>query len=136
MTSPLNQDVDAKFYYTDPLSQKSYPAWMVQAVDELIYKVRHKSVWEITDFCLEIWAKKYPTEHKEYLKFMARYRANRKNKHGSTDNKTWRSLVEVPQELTYLLNKIASHKIEEYGTQKYWREFAKRYPGFRGGEKF
>lgn len=115
---------------------KSYPSWMVAAVDELIYKIRHKNVWEITDFAIAVWAKKYPKEHKEYLKFMARYRSNRKNQHGSTEDKAWRSLVEVPREITYLLNKIASHKIEEYGEQKYWREFAKRYPGFRGGDKF
>lgn len=132
----LNQDVDSGFYYTDPLTQKSYPAWMVTAVDELIYKIRHKDIWEITDFCIAIWAKKYPKEHKAYLNTMKRFRANRKNEYGSTESHTWRNLVEVPQEITYLLNKIASHKIEDYGTQKYWRDFAKRYPGFRGGDTF
>jgi hypothetical protein len=132
----INQDIDAGFTYTDPLTQKSYPAWMVSAVDELLYKVRHQNIWKIVDFCLEIWAKKYPKEYKEYMKEVARYRANRKNKFASTDSKWWRDLVHVPRELTYLLNSIASHKIEEYGPQKFWRDFSKRYPGFRGGDKF
>ena len=109
---------------------------MVEAVDQLIGKIRHKSVWDIVDFCIEIWAKKFPTEHKKFLEEMKRFRANRKNQYGATESRSLRNLLSVPPEVTYLLYKIASHKIEDYGTTKFWRDFAKRYPAFRGGDKF
>jgi hypothetical protein len=122
--------------YLDPLTGRVAPSWLVAAIDELMVKMRHKKIWEIVDFCLEIWAKKYPKEHRAYLNELANFRRNRKNQYASTDNKWLRGLVTVPQELTYLLSKIADHKIDEYGREKFWRDFAKRYPGFRQGDKF
>ena len=121
--------------YTDPLTLKTYPAWMSIAVDELLLKVRHKDIWEIVDFAIAIWAKKYPVKHKQYLRDMAAYRKNRANKHASNKTKSMRQLVELPREINYLLNKIASHRIEDYGEKKFWREFAKRYPAFSPAKK-
>jgi len=132
----VNSDVDPNFYYTDVLTQKTYPSWMVAAVDELIYKVRHMNIWKIVDFCIDIWAKKHPKEHKLFLKDMVAYRKNRKNSTSSTDSKSMRELAIVPREITFLLDKIAFDKINDYGKKKFWREFSKRYPGFRPGEKF
>jgi hypothetical protein len=128
--------VGTSITYKDPLSGKEYPSWMVEAVDQLLFKIRHKSIWEIVDFCIEVWAKKNPKDYQDYFKYMKRYRASRKNKYGSTKDKSIRSLVQVPRELTGILNKIAIHRIEEYGEDKFWKDFAKKYPGFRGGEKY
>lgn len=116
--------------YTDPLTQRTVPAWMSTAVDELLYKVRHKNIWEIVDFCIEMWAKKYPVEHKKFLKEMASFKKNRANKFASSETKSMRQLVELPRDVNYLLDKIASHKIADYGEKKFWREFARRYPAF------
>lgn len=136
LSSGLNSDIDADFLYTDPLTQKTYPTWMVAAIDELLYKIRHKPIWEIVDFCLGIWAKKYPKDYKVFLKDMEEFRKNRRTETASNQSGSMRNLVEVPRELTFLLNKIASHKIQDYGEHKFWRDFAKRYPAFRGGTKF
>lgn len=132
----LGNSIKSEPLHLDPLTGRVAPAWMVAAVDELLVKVRHMDVWKIVDFCIEIWAKKYPTDHKKYLDEMKKYRANRKNKYSSTKTMWLRELVIAPQELTYLLNKVASHRIEEYGTAKFWRDFSRKYPGFRPGEKF
>jgi len=123
-------------YTYDALADKQRPSWMVEAVDQLLHKVRKQNLWKIVDFCISVWAKRYPSEHKEYLKTLSRYRANRKNEYGSTKNKTWRELSVIPPLIDYLLNKIADDKIEVYGKKKFYREFARRYPGFRGGTKF
>jgi hypothetical protein len=123
-------------YTYDTLADKQRPAWMVEAVDRLLAKVKKQNLWKIVDFCIDIWAKRYPKEHKEYLKALSRYRANRKNEYGATKNKAWRELGVIPPLIYYLLNKIAFDKIEVYGKTRFYREFAKRYPGFRGGTKF
>lgn len=130
-----NNDIDKEFIYTDPLTQKSYPSYMVQAVDDLLYKVRHKTLWDIVEWCIEFWMKKHPVEHKKYLKAVKEHQQSRKNKFASTKDKQFRELVHIPSDISYLLEKIARHKIEDYGRLKFYKEFAKRYPGFRGGEK-
>lgn len=127
--------IDEELTYTDPITMKSWDAALVGMVDELLYKVRKKSIWEITDFCIRIWAKKYPKQHKQYLKAVKDIRTSRKNKTGSTEEKQLRYLVEPPSDVSYLLEKLAKHKLEEYGRTKYWREFARRYPGFSVAEK-
>lgn len=116
--------------YNDPITGRQTPAWLSTAVDELIYKIRHKDIWQIFEFCIEIWAKKYPSEHKKYLAEMKKYKANRLNKYGSTKNKFMRELVSLPRELNFLLDKLAADKIVDYGPKKFWREVARRYPGF------
>lgn len=108
---------------------------MVEAVDELILKVRHKDIWEIVDFCIEIWAKKYPEEHKKYLKEMATYKKSRANKFSSSKTNSMRELISIPREINFLLDKIASHRIADYGPKKFWQEFARRYKGFSPAEK-
>jgi hypothetical protein len=116
--------------YHDPISGRDVPTWMSVAVDELLYKVRHKDIWQIVDFCIEIWAKKYPQEHKKFLDEMKRYKANRLNKFSSTKNNSQRELVNLPREIDYLLDKLAADKIVEYEPKKFYRELARRYPGF------
>lgn len=91
-------------------------------------------MWKIVDFCIEVWAKKYPEEHKKYLKEMAAYKKARANRYASTKTNSMRELVNLPREINYLLDKIASHRIAEYGPKKFWREFARRYPGFSPAE--
>lgn len=121
--------------YHDPITDKDYPAWLSTAVDELLYKVRHKSIWQIVEFCLAIWAKKYPEEHRKYLKEMAVYKKNRLNKFASTKSKVLRELVSLPPGVNYLLDKIAADKIADYGPKRFWREFAERYPVFSPAQK-
>ena len=122
--------------YTDILTGKSYPAWLVTAVDELILKVRKKDIWQIVEFCLEIWAKKNPKEYKKFMQMQTEYRKQRKNKYASTDSKWLRELVNVPREFKYLITKIAQHRIDEYGEHKFWRDFSRKYPGFRNYDTF
>jgi len=112
----------------DPLSGREYPAWLLTAVDELVYKIRHKTIWEVVDFCLQIWKQKYPAEYNEYLKEMKEYKKNRLNKHAATKSKVYREVIMLPREVNYLLDKFASDKIADYGPKKFWRAFAKRYP--------
>jgi len=112
----------------DPLTGKEYPAWLSTAVDELVYKIRHKSVWEVVDFCLAIWKQKYPTEYKAYLKEMKEYKKERANKYASSKSNTYREVVMLPREVNFLLDKFASDKIADYGPKKFWRNFARRYP--------
>ena len=121
--------------YIDPLTNRVTPAWLSTAVDELILKVRHKDIWEICDFCIEIWAKKFPQEHKAYLKEMKAYRSRRLNSFSSTKSNSLRELINIPREINFLLDKLASHRIADYGPKKFWREFAKRYKGFSPAEK-
>lgn len=116
--------------YNDPISGRQVPAWMSTAVDELLYKIRHKNVWEILEFCIEIWAKKYPEDHKKFLNDMKSHKTNRLNKYASSKTNSMRELVYLPKEINYLLDKIAADKIIDYGPKKFWRELARRYPGF------
>jgi hypothetical protein len=116
--------------YFDPISQKIRDPMLVEAVDTLIYKVRHKSLWEIFEFCFKVWAKKNPDEYTKYLHELAVYKKGRKNKFASTQNKSLRELVILPRDITYLLNKVALDRIEEYGEKKFYRELARRYPVF------
>jgi hypothetical protein len=122
-------------YYTDPITQKTYPADVVQMVDHLLVKIRHKPIWEIVEFCLMIWAKRYPTEYKEYLSAMKDYREARANEYASTKNKWTAEIVKMPPMLHYLLTIIAGHKIQDYGEKKFYQKFAKKYPGFSPASK-
>jgi hypothetical protein len=131
----LNNDIDAEMTYMDPLTMKEYPMWLVEAVDQLLLKIRHKDVWEICDFAISVWAKKHPIEHKKFLAANKNYRESRKKKTGATDSNFMRNLVHVPPDISYILNLVAQHKIEDYGTKKFWREFARRYQGFSNVEK-
>lgn len=108
---------------------------MSVAVDKLLKSVRHKNIWEIVDFCIMVWAKKHPEDHKKFLKEAQNYKKSRKKETGATQDNTRRTLVAIPHEIDYLLQKIAKHRIEEYGRTKFYRDFAKRYPGFRTSEK-
>lgn len=116
--------------YHDPISGRKVPTWLSVAVDELLYKVRKKGLWEIVEFCIEIWKKKYPEEHKKFFGDMRQYKLDRLNKYASSKSKSQRELISLPRELNYLLDKIAADKIADYGPKKFYRELARRYPGF------
>lgn len=116
--------------YNDPVSGRQIPSWLSEAVDQLLFKVRKKGIWEIVDFCIQIWATKYPSEHKKFFKEMKAYKSNRLNKFASSKTNSTRELVSIPRELNFLLDKIAADKIADYGPKKFWRAFAKRYSGF------
>lgn len=133
----LNTDIDTEIIYTDPLTMKSYPSWQVEAVDQLLYKIRHKDIWEICDFAIKVWARKNPTEHVKFLEANKRHRDSRKHETGRTDSMFMRGVVNIPSDISYLLNKMAKHKIQDYkgGELQFWRDFARRYPGFAGAEK-
>jgi hypothetical protein len=128
--------VGTSITYMDPLSGKVYPSWMVAAVDELLYKVKNMDLWQTVDFVLDIWAKRYPTEHKQFLDDIKRYRATRVNEHASTRSNVWRELIMMPPLVDYLLHKIAWDKVEDYGEDKFKREFSRRYAALRPGDKY
>jgi hypothetical protein len=128
-------DIDEEILYTDPLTQKTRPMWLVNAVDQLLLKIRHKDIWEVVEWAINFWARKNPIEHKRFLKAQRDWKSSQKNQFASTDNKSLRSIVNIPSDVSYLLEKFASHKIDDYGRKKFWVQFAKRYPGFSSGEK-
>lgn len=133
----INNDIDTEILYTDPLTEKTYPAWLVEAVDQLLYKIRHKSIWDLCDFAIKIWAKKNPQEHKRWMKWNDEYRKSRKKETGATDSNSLRGLVNIPSDISYVLRKFGQHKIDDYpgGETQFWRDFVKRYPGFGASEK-
>lgn len=130
-----NLQIDDELTYTDPITLKSYNATLVKMVDELLYKVRKKGIWEITDFCIQIWAKKYPKEHKRYIDAVREIKRSRGKETGATKANQLRYIAEPPHDVMYLLEKIAYHKLEDYGREKFWRDFARKYPGFAVAEK-
>lgn len=127
--------IDREIWYTDPLTEKTYRADLVQMVDDLLLKIRKKPLWEVVDFCIEIWARKYPKKHKEYLDAVKEIKSSRRKATASSKTNQTRYLAEPPWEVMMLLEKVAQHKIDDYGKQKFWRKFAKRYPGFSVAEK-
>lgn len=133
----INNDIDFEITYTDPLTLKTYDPHLVEAVDQLLLKIRHKDIWEIVEWAIKIWAYKNPTEHKLFLDAQKNYKMSRKRETGATDSKFMRNLVHIPSDISYLLNKLAKHRIEDYpgGEMAFWRSLAKRYPGFSGVEK-
>lgn len=133
--SDENITIDQEVWYTDPITEKTYRADLVTMVDQLLFKVRKKPLWDVVDFCVQIWAKKQPDGGKKYFDAVKEIKSNRKNKHASTEDKQFRYVAEPPGEVIMLLDKVAQHKINEYGKQKFWREFARRYPGFSVAEK-
>ena len=116
--------------YIDPLTGRVTPVWLQVAVTDLLHKIRHKDIWEIVDFCIKIWGQRNPEDYKAYFKEMKKYKANRLNEYASSKSKVHRELVSLPEDVNYLLDKLAAHRIADYGAQKFWREFARRYPGF------
>lgn len=131
----INNDIDTSILYTDPLTMKTYPAWLVEAVDNLLYKIRHKNIWEICDFAIRVWERKNPTEAKKFYEAQEAFRNSRRSDTGSSKSKWIRGTVNIPSDISYLLTKFADHKIEEYGRLKFWRDFAERYPGFAAANK-
>lgn len=108
---------------------------MEEAVDTLVKKVNNKSIWDVVEFAIAIWSRKYPVESSRFYRSQGNHKQNRLNKFGSTKAMQLRELVNLPWEINYLLEKLARDRIEEYGKKKFWREFAKRYPGFATAEK-
>jgi len=131
----MNNDIDKSILYTDPLTMKSYPAWLVDAVDQLLYKIRHKDIWEIVEFAIKVWEKKNPTEAKKFYKAQEEFRNSRLKDTGASKSNWIRGTVNIPSDISYLLFKFADHKIEDYGKLKFWRDFASRYPGFSAANK-
>lgn len=123
------------FYTIDPLSNKTRPTWLVQAVDQLLFKVRNNDIWDTVDLAISVWSRKHPVEYRKFLDANKEYKKSRKNKFASTEDKSFRHLLNLPGEVSYVLEKLAQHRIKEYGRQKFWREFARRYPGFATAEK-
>jgi hypothetical protein len=128
-------DIDNEILYTDPLTMKSRPAWLVEAVDQLLMKIRHKNVWEISEWAIRFWAKKNPVEYHKFINAQNEWKKGQKNEFASTKNHSLRQIVNIPSDISYILEKFASHKIDDYGRKKFWTEFAKKYKGFASGEK-
>lgn len=116
-------------------NDKEYPMWVVEGVNKLMDKVDSQDIWETVDFIIKVWQKKDPEAAKQFGIDQAVYRDSRKNDFAATDDKSKRSLVQIPPLVNHLFNKIIPHKIEEYGKQRFYQDLARRYPVFSSARK-
>lgn len=119
----------------DSFSNKLRPAWVVEAADNLIWKVRNKDIWESIDFLLEVWKRKNPQEAARFGDAVRDTTSSRRNEHASSETKSLRYLLELPQEIHAALDFFFAEKINEMGKNNFFREFARRYPFFKVAER-
>lgn len=114
---------------------KEYPMWVYEGVNKLMDKVDKQDIWETVDFIIKVWEKRYPAEAKQFGLDQEAYRNSRKNDFASTDDKSKRSLANIPPLIKHLFDKIISHKIEAYGSKKFYHDLVRRYPVFSSARK-
>lgn len=105
------------------------PLWAVQAVDALLQKLNTRPIWEVVDFVLRIFQERYPDFDAK------KNQAPAKNKYGANETLEFRKLLSIPPEIKDTLELVLADRIQDYGEQKFWRDFAKKYPAFRFAEK-
>lgn len=109
----------------------------VNAVDKIIELRDTKSVWDVIDELVQIWSERTPEEFQGLKVTIDDLRETRKDrKYGKTDDKNMdrRLTMVFPITLQAWIRKIYS--VEELPfDQKFLREFAQRYKGFRVPEK-
>lgn len=113
---------------------KMRPASAVKAVDHLLKMTKEKSMWEVIDFIISIWAKKEDLV-KEYDKEKALIKATRANEFASNKEMNLRYMAEIPVEIMDVLDMFYKDKIDEMGKKKFWTDFCKKYPYFQIADK-
>lgn len=103
----------------------------IRDVDALLQKVRGKGVWEVTDFIIKIFEKRFP----EYSHAIGVANQERKKdllrSTGSNKDRGMRHLISMPPQLKDLMD----YFLVNYENPTFWREFARRYPQYRVPDK-
>jgi hypothetical protein len=118
-----------------PIGNKLYPSWVVEGVDTLLSKIDSQPIWVTVDFIIQLWARKNPAEAKAFFSAQEAFKQSRKRKTGASKDESFRNLVHIPPEVKLLLDKLLVYQIQEMGELTFYRQFAKRYPGFSSVEK-
>lgn len=119
----------------DPISDTTRPAWAVEAVDEYFKKAKTLPLWDVVDHIVDRWLNIHPEQAKDFLAANKEQREGKKNKYGATKDYSLRHVAEIPGEIMIFFDRLIPERIEDYGKQKFMRDFVKRYPGFRAAEK-
>lgn len=117
------------------ISNKIYPSWAVKAVDNLLLKVKKQGLWGTLDFVIDIWLKKNPETAKKFISERKSISSSRRTNTASSKTKSLRYLVEIPYEISYVIDFFFQREVKEMGTKRFWREFSRRYPLFKVPEK-
>ncbi len=105
----------------------------VQFVDSVLKLRREGKHWEAIDLIITHWANKNPQKYKSFLIEVKDKRDTRLNKHGSNRSKNLRSLLDVPEDVIFMIRKIYS--VEELDMDKeFFERLYKRYPAMRAAE--
>lgn len=110
---------------------KVRPAWAVEAVERLLQKVRRKNLWDVVDFLVSVFEKRFPEYSKARYTELKERRKRLKNPYASNKEKDLRHLVSIPVPLKDLMD----YFLEDYENKEFWREFAKRYPQYSVPER-
>ena len=104
------------------------------AADKLIKLSKEKSMWEVIDEVLNIWAKRQPKEWKAHLFNLGNLKETRTNKFASTKDKSLRYILDIPEKVILMI-RILYNTNEAPMDKKWMLIFAKRYPKFLVAEK-
>ena len=103
----------------------------IKAVDVLLEKVKHKDMWEVIGFIVQVFEKRYP----EYSKSIQNANIDRRKRliRGTASNKShgMRHLISMPPQLKDLMDFF----LEDYENPGFWREFARRFPQYKVPER-
>lgn len=115
----------------DPLTGKEREAWVYQAADLLIKKMKREGLWGTMDYYFKIWCNKNPELVKTYEFNRDGMRETRRNKHASFENKSNRLLLQIPGEFIDFAEKYFPKEVMEIGRHKFMQMVARRYPLFK-----
>jgi len=112
-------------------NNKIRPAWAVEAVEKLLQKVKKKNLWDVIDFLVKVFEKRFPEYSKARHAELKERRKNLRNPHASNKAKDLRHLISIPVPLKDLFD----YFLEDYENKEFWREFARRYPQYSVPER-
>lgn len=117
----------------DKLTNKLIDSSKLQFVDKLERLRMAGKHWEAIDAIVDYWISRNPRKYKSFVIEIDQKRKTRLNKHGSNTAKSMRSLVDMPEDVYYLIRKL--YNTEELEIDKeFMHTFYKRYPVFRVSE--
>lgn len=106
------------------------PSHVVEAVDNLMYKMKKKGLWESLDFMVKVWMEKNPEATKQFEQDQKNIQATRR-KHAAFENKSNRLLASIPEEIHIFLNTFWHSEIESMGRKTFYTKVVQKYPIFK-----
>lgn len=102
-----------------------------QFIDKCIELAKDKNPWAVIDEIVAYWNS---TPHTQWKAHLIELKNSRFNKFGSNKDKSLRYIVDVPQQILYMIRAI--YKVDQLDMNKDWfRRFGRRYPQFLVAEK-